>query len=83
MSDAALFPIIQATSTSKYSNASPMERGPGARAGGARSAAPDHLALGYRVGPSGGTGTVMAGLSVPPSISKTLPVTHDDASLAR
>ncbi len=39
--------------------------------------------LGYCVGPSGGTGTVMAGLSVPPSISKTLPVTHDDASLTR
>ncbi|MGZ6945233.1 MAG: hypothetical protein ACXVJQ_13590 [Acidimicrobiia bacterium] len=27
MSDFALFPIIQATSTSKHSNASPMERG--------------------------------------------------------
>jgi hypothetical protein len=34
-------------------------------------------------GSRGGTGTTIAGLSAPPSISKTLPVTHDDASLTR
>jgi uncharacterized peroxidase-related enzyme len=35
------------------------------------------------VGSSGGAGTVIAGASTPPSMSKTLPVTHDDASDTR
>ena len=37
----------------------------------------------YGVGSSGANGTTMAGASVPPSISNTLPVTHDEASEAR
>ena len=37
----------------------------------------------YEDGSSGATGTEMAGASVPPSISNTLPVTHELASETR
>ena len=53
--------------------------GPSSRAGGLPYPGSPGRVLGVR----GGAGTAMAGASVPPSISKTLPVTHDEASETR
>ena len=63
---------------------------PGHRADGRRGrVGSGHPHRGPSVGPGGGvgssgeSGTTTAGASVPPSISNTLPVTHDEASDAR
>ena len=59
------------------------------RASGSDAAGPSPSRLSLLVGPSGrlglraGGGTAMAGASVPPSISNTLPVTQDEASETR